>query len=274
MHAAEDAARKCCRGGKPNCAKHTNTMMNYTDLTLQDCKLHKTWEELVEEHLYDNEVLRTGGLGKLMEDYRFEVWLCYRNHECSTAENYMCWIYDEKEHVWLPWATNFDLGLYPVTSTVMFHVSDSKMTYDQGISYCSTLGMSLASIYTPAELSAARHVISQKGVVKAITSAYSDGPGWRWRDKETYWADNEFPLNTGEVQDQKDGYADHVYSLHAAGGSFVWDADMRSENHEVLCRYVADSTRALEEHNRISQQVGRVREHVLLRVNASLSASA
>jgi hypothetical protein len=136
--------------------------------------------------------------------------------------------------------------------------------------------MSLASIYTPAELSAARHVISQESVVKAITSAYSDGPGWKWRGDETYWADNEFPLNTGEVHDQKEGYADHVYSLHAAGDSFVWDADMRSEEHEVLCRYVADSTRSLDEHKRKSRQVGRVTEHVLLlvRVNARLSANA
>ena len=252
---AEEAAAKCCQGGKPNCNR---TTIKYTDPAMQHCQLHKSWEELVGEHFHDETVLVTGGLGKLMEENRFEVWLCYRDHECSTAENYMCWIYDEVQHRWLPWATNFDLELYKVENTVMFHVSDSQMAYDQGVSYCASSGMELASIYTPAELRAARKSIFDQGISKAITSAYSDGTGWKWRGDDTYWADDEFPLNTGDVQDQRAGLADHVYSLHAAGDSCVWDADMRSEEHEVLCRYVADSTRSLDEHKRKSRQVGRV----------------
>ena len=252
---AEDAAATCCQGGKPNC---NSTAIKYTDPAMQHCQLHKGWEELVREHSNDETLLVTGGLGKLMEERRFEVWLCYRDHECSTAENYMCWIYDEVQHHWLPWATNFDLELYEVENTVMFHVSDSQMTYEQGVSYCASNGMSLASIYSPVELRAARKSIFDHGISKAITSAYSDGTGWKWRGDDTYWADDEFPLNTGEVHDQRDGLADHVYSLHAAGDSFVWDADHRDEEHEVLCRSVADSTRSLDEHKRRSRQVGRV----------------
>ena len=59
--------------------------------------------------LSGSEVLVTGGLGKLMQVHYLESWLCYRDHVCSSPENFMCWVYDEKDKAWLPWDTNFDL---------------------------------------------------------------------------------------------------------------------------------------------------------------------
>ena len=115
-------------------------------------------------------------------------------------------------------------------------VSPSEMTQAEGIPYCSGRGMTLAAIYNTAELSTARNAISSAGVQKAITSATSDGNGWRWGSGGARWLDSGFPLNTGKVTDQRNGMAGGIYSLHRAGGSFVWDADGAGERHRVLCR--------------------------------------
>lgn len=93
----------------------TPAWSKWSDPDMQSCNLDKTWETLVGEQFLDREVLVTGGLGKLMQDYLVESWLCYRDHECSTSENFMCWVYHERDEAWLPWATNSDLGLYPVS---------------------------------------------------------------------------------------------------------------------------------------------------------------
>ena len=54
----------------------------------------------------------TGGMGKLMEENENEVWLCYRDHWCSTSDDYMCWFYNENAQKFRPWNTNNNLGLY------------------------------------------------------------------------------------------------------------------------------------------------------------------
>lgn len=87
------------------------------DLSLQHCKMDKDWETLVNEWQLDNEAWYTGGLGKLMQIDVIEVWMCYRNHPCSTSGNHMCWVYHEADHVWLPWATNNKLELYTTTAS-------------------------------------------------------------------------------------------------------------------------------------------------------------
>ena len=48
------------------------------DPQLQGCMLDKTWPILVAESKADKHVMKTGGLGKLMQDNKIEVWLCYR----------------------------------------------------------------------------------------------------------------------------------------------------------------------------------------------------
>jgi hypothetical protein len=117
-----------------------------------------------------------------------------------------------------------------------FFVSTDAMDYDAGLAYCASKGASLAAIYNEGQLATARAAISAARVEKAIVGAESDGNGWTWHGTTTTWDVSSFPLNTGQVRDQADGLADHVYSLHGAGQDFVWDADMRSEEHRVLCR--------------------------------------
>ena len=48
--------------------------------------------------------------------------------------------------------------------------------------------------------------------------------------------DDGFPLNTGQVTDQRAGMVGGIYSLHRTADSFVWDADGADESHRVLCR--------------------------------------
>ena len=109
------------------------------------------------------------------------------------------------------------------------------MTYDEGVAHCAASGSKLAAIYDTSELAAARAAISAAGVEKAITSASSDGSGWAWHGTER-WEEGGFPLNTGQVTDQREGLAGHIYSLHRSESDFVWDADGRGERHPVLCR--------------------------------------
>jgi len=52
----------------------------------------------------------TGGLGRMMED-SIEVWLCLQDHECSPAGDSFCFVYDETEKRFLPWAPNSCLHL-------------------------------------------------------------------------------------------------------------------------------------------------------------------
>ena len=80
------------------------------------------------------------------------------------------------------------------------------MTYDEGVAHCAASGSTLAAIYDTSELAMARAAISAAGVEKAITSASSDGSGWAWHGTER-WEEGGFPLNTGQVTDQRAGMA-------------------------------------------------------------------
>ena len=119
-------------------------------------------------------------------------------------------------------------------------VSPNAMNQNDGFTYCSANGMTLAAIYTEWALTGARMALSAAGATKAITSAMSsgDGDGWRWGPTGTRWLDTEFPLmvpsGTGHVSDQRNGMTNGCYSLQASG-SVVWDADGQLESHRVLC---------------------------------------
>jgi hypothetical protein len=125
----------------------------------------------------------------------------------------------------------------------VFRVSDASFNYEEAAKYCEGKSMTLASIYTAEELAEARAAIKAKGIDKAITSAFADGAGWKWREKTEYWTYERFPLNTGKVTDQADPKVEGfvgMYSLHG-DGDFVWDADGREEKHPALCRVEAPS---------------------------------
>ena len=114
------------------------------------------------------------------------------------------------------------------------------MNYEDGKAYCTSIGATIAAIYTTAELTTARDVIAAAGIEKAITAAECTSTGWTWHGTDS-WESNEFPLNTGDVTDAPDcSDGNHVYSLHASGDSFVWDADGKTEMHPALCRVSDD----------------------------------
>jgi len=107
-----------------------------------ECVEHRTWTELFEqEKPYGR--MRTGGLGRLMWENKFEAWACVFNTTCvisngpqPTAEmgvklagsdgvagtsddiawaDWMCYVFDEESKNWLPWGFNSELNLFPTS---------------------------------------------------------------------------------------------------------------------------------------------------------------
>ena len=111
---------------------------------------------------------------------------------------------------------------------------------DEGVAHCAASGSTLAAIYDTSELAAASAAMSAAGVQKAITSASSDGSGWAWHGTER-WEESGFPLNTGQVTDQREGMADHIYSLRrsesdCASSSLVYVAEPKDyEGAQAAC---------------------------------------
>ena len=49
----------------------------------------------------------TGVLGKVMTEFKWEVWVCQVEHPCSVSEKDMvCFTYSEENHVFVPWVFN------------------------------------------------------------------------------------------------------------------------------------------------------------------------
>ena len=86
-------------------------MLPAIDWNMQHCDLSIDWHSLARIASTDPHAIATGGLGKLMQVGEMEVWLCYRDHWCSTPSNHMCWVYLEQKGLFTPWAQNQSLGL-------------------------------------------------------------------------------------------------------------------------------------------------------------------
>ena len=125
-----------------------------------------------------------------------------------------------------------------------FAVIHEEMDYDEAEGHCAAIGASLAIIHDEEELSRARRAIEHAGVEKAITAAECTSSGWTWGGTHA-WDPEEFPLNTGKVHDHADCTdGDHMYSLHGSSSWMsIWDADMKDEQHPVLCRLKSEGTR-------------------------------
>ena len=103
-----------CGVGTYTCCKNTAASIDSlpgVDTSMSSCHLDKDWPTITAEVTADQAAVYTGGLGKLMKENELEVWLCHRDHNCSTPSNYMCWAYLEKEGYFAPWATNNSLHL-------------------------------------------------------------------------------------------------------------------------------------------------------------------
>ena len=82
------------------------------------CNLGMTWSEILQE-MEDQRISRTdrpnvvtGGLGSKMIAGKFEVWVCRRQDPCAVSpEDLMCYVYDEQQHIFLPWDSNSELKI-------------------------------------------------------------------------------------------------------------------------------------------------------------------
>ena len=113
-----------------------NMLVNWgfpaVDESYGECYLGLSWEDLIAlknpaDPSYDPSSFVTGGLGRLTTDRdgqygpgKFEVWICVRDNDCSYPSGLdaawpmgdpMCYVYDEEDNAFYPWARNSSLGL-------------------------------------------------------------------------------------------------------------------------------------------------------------------
>ena len=103
------------------------------DIELPACSETRDWREILHNDLWVRTEPKgtTGGLGKLMVEREFEVWVCLEKPQCisgiversdyhylvdwsttSRYQNFMCYVYNEKTRRFIPWAAQSVLMLF------------------------------------------------------------------------------------------------------------------------------------------------------------------
>ena len=75
------------------------------------CTCPLTWRDLHKDFTFFESTSRTGGLGKLMVEDKFENWWCTIDHMCAPSGDYMCFVWGEVERRFIPWGLNSELKL-------------------------------------------------------------------------------------------------------------------------------------------------------------------
>ena len=70
------------------------------------CMCTRTWREI------RSAKVPTGGLGSLMVEDVYEVWVCMPDDMCSHEYNAFCYVYNEKTLHFEPWGYNSELNLF------------------------------------------------------------------------------------------------------------------------------------------------------------------
>ena len=84
----------------------------YPAQSVAHCVLDETWEELSR----GRDEFFTGGLGKDLVAYEWEVWWCGSNVPCMVGKgDLVCFTYSEVHDVFVPWGHNTDLSLVKKT---------------------------------------------------------------------------------------------------------------------------------------------------------------
>ena len=130
-YSPETGSRMClsCPAGKyvsdnASTCKMFNTTWEHGMYT--HCKLNMTFQDLRDEDKERSKTnlhvkYRTGGLGVLMQQTLFEVWLCVEEHNCSHPNgDWFCWVVDESvafpderaPDQYVAWGYNSDLNLF------------------------------------------------------------------------------------------------------------------------------------------------------------------
>ena len=81
----------------------------YPSANVENCEMHKTWRELT----LSGELYATGGLGKFMIPWQWEVWLCQTGVVCGAVVHHedVCFTYSEENFVFVPWGLRRELDL-------------------------------------------------------------------------------------------------------------------------------------------------------------------
>ncbi len=75
------------------------------------CTCPLTWRDLHKDFTLFESTSRTGGLGKLMVEDKYENWWCTTDHMCAPPGDYMCFVWGEVERRFIPWGLNSELKL-------------------------------------------------------------------------------------------------------------------------------------------------------------------
>jgi len=71
------------------------------------CTFTLSWKQIsLNITALENGDVITGGVGKFLIPETMEVWLCVRHHPCSIQDEHFCYVYDEKQQVFVPWGLN------------------------------------------------------------------------------------------------------------------------------------------------------------------------
>jgi hypothetical protein len=79
----------------------------YPSANVKNCDMPKTWKELSLEPGSHT----TGGLGKFMILYQWEVWMCHTGVVCGGLEQHddVCFTYSEEHGVFVPWGLRSEI---------------------------------------------------------------------------------------------------------------------------------------------------------------------
>jgi len=77
------------------------------------CTAGVTWKDILGDRAFYEAHSRTGGLGYLMQEEKYESWWCIDAHVCAPPGDYFCFVWDEVQGQFVPWAPNSKLGLIP-----------------------------------------------------------------------------------------------------------------------------------------------------------------
>ena len=82
--------------------------VNLTRSTFAQCIQPLSWVQI---NRSNKTVVRTGGLGTLLEEGGYEVWVCVRDGGGGCGDPWFCWVWHETDTEFRAWGPNSELGL-------------------------------------------------------------------------------------------------------------------------------------------------------------------
>jgi hypothetical protein len=70
-----------------------------------NCTCTRSWREIRQSE----PLTRTGGLGQIMLEDKYEVWVCLQDNTCSTFEDWFCYVFNEQSFIFEAWGFNSEV---------------------------------------------------------------------------------------------------------------------------------------------------------------------